>query len=334
MNVRDELAWLSFFVPRQAVQLAARLLPLAALRDHLPRVVGERLRFGLYPARVTDAAEVTCARAHAPWGIPAALDEKIAIAHAAPRASILIVTYNNLELTRLCLASIQRAAGTLPFEIIVVDNASRDGTQEWLRRIEAQKILPLTVELNGDNRGFAAANNQAARRARGEILVLLNNDCVVTPHWLETLAGHLDRDRSLSLVGPVTNSGGNAEAQLGTHYRDLDAMAAFAEKYTRAHAGVVEDVTMVPLFCAAIRRDEFFAAGGLDEGYGRGLFEDDDLAFALKARGGRVAVARDVFVHHYGGASFGKLPQAEYLRLWWENRRRFEKKWRVRWQKR
>jgi GT2 family glycosyltransferase len=91
---------------------------------------------------------------------------------------------------------------------------------------------------------------------------------------------------------------------------------------------------MLALFCAAMPRAAFRAVGGLDEGYGRGLFEDDDLACAVRARGGRVGVARDVFVHHYGGAAFSKLPQSQYLRLWWENRRRFERKWKVRWQKR
>ena len=334
MRLRQELAWLAFYLPRQTVQLAARVLPLATLRDHLPRVIGERLRFGLYPARVTDALEVTCARSYRPWGDPVELDEKLPVKHDRPRASILVVTYNNLDLTRLCLASLQRCAGAVPFEIIVVDNASSDGTQAWLRATAARNLLPLTLELNADNRGFAAGNNQAAARARGDVLVFLNNDCVVTPGWLETLVAHLDRDPRLALLGPVTNSGGNAEAQVGTRYAELDGMFAFAHEYTRAHAGQVEEVSMVPLFCAAMARAKFRAVGGLDEGYGRGLFEDDDLAFAVKKHGWRVALARDVFVHHYGGASFSRLPPGEYLRLWWNNRRAFEKKWGVAWQPR
>jgi GT2 family glycosyltransferase len=332
MELLEELAWLRFYLPRQAVQRLARALPLAALRDRLPRVVAERLRFGLYPARITDAEEVFCAREHAPWGLPAELDPARPIAFAAkPRVSILVVTYGNLGLTRLCLASLQRSAGTLPFEIIVVDNASPDDSAAWLRQAEASHLLPLTVELNRDNRGFAAANNQAAERARGEILVFLNNDCVVTPGWLERLVGHLDADPRIGLIGPVTNSGGNGAAQLGTHYRDLDGMLAYADGYTRAHAGVVEDVAMLALFCAAARRNRFLEAGALDERYGLGLFEDDDIAMAMLRRGLRVCLARDVFVHHYGGAAFGKLPGARYLRLWWTNRRRFEAKWNTRW---
>jgi GT2 family glycosyltransferase len=237
-------------------------------------------------------------------------------------------------LTRLCLASIQRAAGALPFEVIVVDNASTDGTQAWLRQTAARGLLPLVVVENAHNAGFAAGNNQAAARARGDVLVFLNNDCVVVDGWLEALVAHLDRDPSIGLLGPVTNSGGNGEAQLGTRYADLDGMRAFAGDYARAHAGQVDDVPMLALFCAAMTKERFAAVGGLDERYGRGLFEDDDLALAVRRHGWRVALARDVFVHHYGGASFSRLPPGEYLRLWWNNRRAYERKWGIKWQPR
>src|SRR5262249_37418630 len=149
-----------------------------------------------------------------------------------------------------------------------------------------------------------------------DILVFLNNDCVVTPGWLEKLAGHLERDARIGIIGPVTNSGGNGEAQLGTRYHDLDGMSRFAEEYTSAHAGEVVDVPMLALFCAAVTRARFAEVGGLDERYGLGLFEDDDLAMALLREGLRVVLARDVFVHHYGGASFSKLAPSRYLRLW------------------
>jgi GT2 family glycosyltransferase len=335
VGLGEELAWLRFYLPRQAVQLLARTLPLTQLRDRLPHAVAEWLRFGLYPARITDAASVECARSYAPWGDPADLDPARPVVYdAAPRASILVVTYGNLGLTRLCLASIQRAAGALPFEIIVVDNASSDGTPAWLDAAVARALVPLTVVHNAHNAGFAAANNQAAARARGDVLVLLNNDTVVVPGWLETLVGHLDRDRTLGLLGPVTNSGGNGEAQLGTPYADLDGMRAFAADYTRTHAGRVDDVPMLALFCTAMTKERFGAVGGLDERYGRGLFEDDDLALAVKRRGWRVALARDVFVHHYGGASFSRLLPRDYLRLWWQNRRAYERKWGTSWQPR
>jgi GT2 family glycosyltransferase len=324
----DEIAWLSFFLPRKAVQSLARRLPLAALRDRLPPWVAARLRLGLYPARIVQKPPVECVRRHPAWGDPAALDPARPVAAAvAPRASILVVTYGNLDLTRLCLASVQRAVTTTPYEIIAVDNASPDGTAAWLQ--EAARLLPMTVVANHDNRGFAAANNQAAALARGDVLVFLNNDTVVTDGWLDRLCAHLD-DARIGLVGPLTNSCGN-QAELGTQYTDLDAMAGFAASVVEPRA---EDLPMLTLFCAAMPRALFQAIGGLDEGYGLGMFEDDDLSEAVRREGRRVVLARDVFVHHYGGAAFSRLSDQKYLRIWWENRRRFEKKWGTTWQKR
>jgi GT2 family glycosyltransferase len=333
-RARTELAWWRFFLPRQGVQWLAKKLPLAEIRDRLPKFVGERVRIGLYPARVTDAQAVTVERRYTPWGDPAELDPTRPIGYTAPpRASLCMVTYGNLALTRLCLASVQRAAGALPFELIVVDNASPDGSADWLRAVEQQGLLPLKVIASATNAGFAASTNHAARLARGDVIVFLNNDTVVTPGWLERLVGHLDEDPLLGLVGPVTNSCGN-EAEVEISYRDVGAMIAFAAEYTGAHAGQLEELPMATLFCAAMPRSLFADIGGLDEQYRVGMFEDDDLAMAVRARGRKVRLARDAFVHHYGGAAFSRLPPSQYLRIWWENRRRFERKWRATWQKR
>ncbi len=186
---------------------------------------------------------------------------------------------------------------------------------------------------NRENRGFAAANNQAAQLARGDVLVFLNNDTVPTDGWLDGLCAALDGDPSIGLVGPVTNSCGN-EAQLGTRYADLDGMFAFAAEIRRVHHDERVELPMLTLFCTAMPRALYDAIGGLDERYRIGLFEDDDLAMAVERRGKRVVLDRGVFVHHFGGASFARLPPREYLRIWWENRRRFERKWGVRWTRR
>jgi GT2 family glycosyltransferase len=331
----EELQWLAFYLPRQGVQSLARRVPLAALRDRLPAPVAARLRFGLYPARITRPPSVSLPRRHPAWGDPADLDPSCPVRYPGqpPHASVLIATYGNLDLTRLCLASLQRAAGAMPFEVIVVDNASPDGSASYLRQVAAGGLLPLTLLANPRNEGFARANNQAAARARGDLLVFLNNDTVVTRGWLERLAGHLGSDAGIGLVGPVTNSCGN-QAEVPAAYRDVEEMFAFADGYVRAHPGQVEDIPMLTLFCAATRRSLFESVGGLDERYRVGMFEDDDLSEAVRRAGKRVVLARDVFVHHYGSAALSRLSDRAYLRVWWQNRRRFERKWGTRWQKR
>lgn len=333
-RARDEAAWLRFLIPRYGVQWLGGRLPLAALRDRLPAPLAARLRQQLYGASIASRALPSALRSHRSWGDPPALDPARPVRYAAPpRASVLLVTYENLDLTRLCLASLQRAAGPLPFEVIIVDNGSRDGTPAYLRRVAESGLLPCRVLLNLRNEGFAAANNQAARLARGDVLVLLNNDTVVRPGWLEGLVAALDGDAGVGLVGPATNACGNG-AEVGTPYGDLDEMEAFAARYAAAHTGERVELPMVALFCAALRRDLFERLGGLDERYGLGLFEDDDLAEAVRRAGLRVVLDRGVFVHHYGGAALSRLPPRRFLRLFWENRRRFEEKWRAPWQPR
>ena len=100
--------------------------------------------------------------------------------------SIVVVTHNNSHLTRLCVDSLLANTTHPSYEIIIVDNSSSDDTSEYLRQLEARRAN-VKVILNAENRGFAAANNQALAVARGEILILLNNDVVVPRGWLRGL---------------------------------------------------------------------------------------------------------------------------------------------------
>jgi GT2 family glycosyltransferase/glycosyltransferase involved in cell wall biosynthesis/cyclopropane fatty-acyl-phospholipid synthase-like methyltransferase len=238
--------------------------------------------------------------------------------------SIVIVTYNNRELTRLCVESI--LADPYPAcEIIIVDNNSSDGTPDDLRAFEARHAN-IKVILNSENRGFAAANNQGLAAARGDVLVLLNNDVVVPRAWLRGLLRCLD-DPAVGLAGPVTNSAGN-EARIPVGYTDLADMNDFARDHMHAHRGVTFDIAVLAMFCLAMRRDAFEQIGLLDEGYAVGMFEDDDYANRARAAGYRVVCTEESFVHHFGQASFKKLIESgEYQAVWDRNQAYFESKW-------
>ena len=254
-----------------------------------------------------------------------------ALSEACDPASVVVVTYNNMVLTQVCLESILRNTGHPNYEVIVVDNASTDGTQAYLRHMAARHP-EVRVILNATNDGFARANNQGVAASRGRHLVLLNNDTVVPPGWLPRLVEHL-RDPDIGLVGPVTNFVGN-EAKVEVSYATCGDMERFAAERARRYEGQIADIHMLAMFCVAMRRETYDQVGPLDEQFGIGMFEDDDYAQRLRAHGYRVVCAADVFVHHVGQAAFKRLiERGEYDALFERNRRAYEEKWNVQWKR-
>ncbi len=246
------------------------------------------------------------------------------------KASIIIVTYNNLLFNRICLESVLANTEWANYEIIVVDNGSSDGTPEYLRA-QAGQHEQIRLLFNDRNLGFAPAGNQGLALARGEFLVLLNNDTLVPRQWLKRLIRHLEKP-AIGLVGPVTNRSGN-ETQIEVPYETYGELVAFGRDYCQAHAAEVFDIRMLAMFCVAMRRDVYKRVGPLDERFECGLFEDDDYAMRVHSSGYRVLCAEDVFVHHFGQASLGHLASAgEYGKLFHANRRRWEKKWGCAWE--
>lgn len=252
-----------------------------------------------------------------------------AIEAAFPLVSILVLTHDCAEFLSPCLRSVLRNTAYPNFEVVVVDNASSDRcaaiAESFAERDSRIKACPLS-----SNTGFAAGNNVAAREARGEYLVFLNADTIVTPGWLGRMLSHFWLDPTIGLLCAVTNFAGN-EAKINIDYRDEREMEEFSMRVANASRGKTLDVDVAPLFCAGMRREVYGAVGGLDAGYEVGMFEDDDLSLAVRGRGLRVAIAEDCFVHHFGQGSFAKLPASEYDRVFERNRRRFETKWGRNW---
>ncbi len=247
-----------------------------------------------------------------------------ATANAFPRASIVIVTYNNRDINQLCLETLFGRMEWPNFEVIVVDNASSDGTPGFLRE---QTYPNLRVICNDRNLGFAPANNIGLRLATGDFIVLLNNDTVLPRGWFSALARHLVARPSIGMIGPVSNAVGN-EAKIDAGYSDVRDMPAWAAKYVRAHDGETFPIRMLGMFCVVMRREVFERVGFLDERFVIGMFEDDDYSRRLRDLGYELTCARDAFVHHWQKASFRLLGgDDEYDRIFEENRRRYREKW-------
>lgn len=261
-------------------------------------------------------------------GRAAALDEAIR-GLDDPLVSVVVLAYNNLSYTRACLESIEAHSDYSALEVIVVDNASSDGSRGWLEGWAAQASRAghrRKLVLNAENAGFAAGNNIGLREASGDVLVVLNNDTYVTPGWVRTLCAHLRRDPGLGLVGPVTNNIGN-EARIEIAYDTMQEMVSRAGDYTRAHPGSEIAIGTAAFFCVAMPRRVFETVGELDEAFGMGFFEDDDYCRRVAQAGYRIACAEDVFVHHELSASFGKIDDGARKALFERNRAIYERKW-------
>ncbi|HZW33324.1 MAG TPA: glycosyltransferase [Isosphaeraceae bacterium] len=306
--------------------------------------------------------------------------------------SIIVPCWNEREFTRLCLRALFRH--TQPaWELIVVDNGSTDGTGDFLAGVQEAAPVPVTLIRNPQNAGFPRAINQGLEVARGEYLVLLNNDAVLTDGWLDqlialtrastadppllTIVDYLaetaealasppltppsqggERDgldppsqggqrdgldshdpgserrecgrpqpgRGIGLVGPMSNYATPPQLVEAVPYRDLADMEQFARGWRDQHRGKWFTVAKLSGFCLLMTRAVYDTIGGLDPRFSLGLFDDDDLAVRARRAGFELAVAFDLFIHHFGSRTFqGNGVDAETLLE--ENHRRFAAKW-------
>lgn len=253
-----------------------------------------------------------------------------AIGRSFPKASILMVTYNSEEYLEPCIDSVLRNTAWPSLEVLIVDNKSTDRTREILKRYAAQDAR-VRLDLLDFNSGFAGGNNLAAKEARGEYVVFLNPDTIVTPGWLERMVRHCWRDEKVGAVAAVTNFSGN-ESKINTSYTNVVEMLEFAQEVAKQHDGESQDITVAALYCVLVPRRVWTEIGGLDESYQVGMFEDDDFSLRIQRAGYRVITAEDAFIHHFGNGSFAKIPSGESLRIFEKNKKRFEEKWGVSWQ--
>lgn len=244
--------------------------------------------------------------------------------------SIVILTYNNLEEATIpCLLSFQKNTPKCSYELIIVDNNSQDGTQEFLTKFS--KTNPnVFVILNKINKGFAAGNNDGIHVARGETVILLNNDTLVSKNWIELMLAVFKKDTKIGLVGPVTNNAGNVQRIdiSGLNEKNFENKS---KNYIKNQSNHIHFTNRLGFFCVAIKRDALNKIGILDEAYGRGYFEDDDYCFRAISLGFKLAITESCFIYHKGSLSFSRLPKIEYKKIFERNKSYFQKKFLFSW---
>ncbi len=228
----------------------------------------------------------------------------------AERLSIIIVSFNARADLERCLGSLRDAPPATPHDIVVVDNASSDGSAEAARRWPGVGVME-----TGENLGFARANNAGIRATTGELILLLNSDTVAPRGAIDTLVRELDAHADTAVVGPrLIDGDGRTELSFG---RMMGPFNELRQKLlVRGHAarapiiaGVVERMTRVAQTpdwvsgaCLLVRRADAEAAGLLDERYFM-YAEDVDFCAAIRANGRRVRFTPAAEIVHLRGRS-------------------------------
>lgn len=245
------------------------------------------------------------------------------------KVSIIMVTYNQLDYTKVCVQSIREnvAAGT--YEMIVVDNRSEDGTRAWLKEQPDMKCV-----FNEENRGFPAACNQGAAIAEaGNDILLLNNDTIVCKNSIYNMQRALTEEKT-GAVGACSNSVG-ARQRIDESFQTIEEYIQYAEQNNVYDPFRHQKRLRLIGFALLIKRDLWDDIGGLDEVYGLGNFEDDDICLNILKRGYHLCFCPDAFIFHFGGTSFKlyneKNGSHAYDDLLLHNRDIFEEKWGIRW---
>lgn len=237
------------------------------------------------------------------------------------KTSIIILTYNNLEYTKLCLESIEKYTDKNQYELIIIDNASTDGTKEYLKTKNNIKVI-----YNTENRGFPIGCNQGIELAnKKNDICLLNNDVIVTPNWLENLQKSLYSKRTIGAVGPVCNNFENNQGCF-LEYNGLEELENAAKKHNISNPAAWEEKNFLIGFCLLIKRSIINKLQKLDEMYTPGYIEDNDLSLRIICLGYKLLLCHDVYIHHYLGTTFRK-DLTKFYPVLYKNRDYFQCKW-------
>lgn len=276
------------------------------------------------------------------------INNKLKLNHR--KVGVVIVSYNASMAVRATLSSIRNSVNETPYKLILVDNASDQNEREIIRKTietgsENSDLLWEYIQLE-ENRGFSGGNNMGIQQClRDETIThvcLLNSDVIVTDHWLDRLV-----ERDFDILSPVTNksestqvvpvdysfelkesfNNENGEIDLNTYQRIKD----FTEKWHSAWRGNSVPVDHVTFFCVLLSREVIRKVGLLDNHFFPGGYEDNDYCIRARNEQFSIGLIRDVFIHHWGSASFGQLSRNSFNERSIANRKYLEKKQGIIW---
>jgi GT2 family glycosyltransferase/glycosyltransferase involved in cell wall biosynthesis len=261
-----------------------------------------------------------------------------------------MVTFNAADAAIITLRSVSKAKNDAAYKLIIVDNASTEEARQQIRAfVESSDGFASGQWVylqNEQNLGFSGGNNVGIKALLADPTItqfcLLNSDVIVTDGWMDRQLAH-----GYPVVSAVTNRADSEQCVPDLNDLRLEDVAASPRAFESAYQQVTEQAEQryrefrggvqecdVTFFCVFIERGALEDVGLLDETFFPGGFEDDDYCLRLRGKGYRIALARDVYIHHFGSASFGKLDYSYFAGRAKENLRYLESKHGVTWRRR
>lgn len=236
------------------------------------------------------------------------------------KADVIVLTYGNEELTKRCFTSLRRH--TMGHRLVWLDNGSgADSIEEVLPEARSNPgMLPIWLP---DNVGFVKGTNIALRilfevlETDADYIVMLNNDVEVTAGWFERMRRVFERDIRVMAVGPITSECASWQSyqNAGKVLPVFQAPAGFemlgtderAKSLEYAYGELLAKCNMLAFFCTVFKREVFEKLGYLDERFGVGYGDDDDLCYRMRAAKMDLAVSLGTYVFHNHQSTFRKL---------------------------
>ncbi len=245
---------------------------------------------------------------------------------ASPMVSIVIPVYGQHPTTFACLKSIAAEPPRDSFEVVVMDDCSPEPAATALA-----SVLGVRIVRNATNLGFIGNVNAGAQAARGEWLIILNNDTLLRPNAINAMLDTFQQQVNVGLVGAkLLNADGTVQEAGGIVWRDGSAWNwGRGQNREDPRFNFVRDADFCSGAALAIRRDLFLDMGGFDTHYTPAYYEDTDLAFRIRARGLRVLYQPAAEVFHLEGVSHGRDEKSGVKAYQVTNAKKFFERWQA-----
>jgi len=224
--------------------------------------------------------------------------------------SIIVPVHNELEYTKKCIESIKKNSENINYEIIIIDNGSRDETGDFIKGIGCRYIY------NNENIGVAKAWNQGIKNSKGDFVCIINNDIIVCKDWLLNFLKFYKAKENIGILSPATREG-----QLNYNF----------EKYSEDFIKKMKNIKKKGFcgWCMFIKKDRLGKIGLFSEEYETGIGEDTDFYLRLKFAGFESFITGAVFIHHFGSITLNKIKQNAGDKFEKDNIKRLNAKWNI-----